>query len=147
MREKLDSMLACPDNGVLDFVIEMSSSSACSPQSQCGKVIGVVDIHNFEMDKEKGEIGYMLNRSCWGKGYMTEAMGVLLPHLWKCKPNLQRITAVVDPRNNGSMNVLKKLEFEETGRQEPEEKAEGKWHGNIFFALEREKGDRQSIEE
>lgn len=137
-------MIASPDNGVLDFVIELSSSSTGFPQYHCGKVIGEVAIRNVEKETGKGEIGYMLNGSYWGKGYMTEAMAVLLPHLWKC--SLQRIFAVVDLRNSGSMNVLKKLGFEETEREELKEKLEGKWYGRIHFVKEKKERHRQSIE-
>ncbi len=93
---------------------------------------------------EQAVIGYVLNRSYWGKGYMNEALTVLLRYLWEY--GVQRIMAQVDPRNERSMNVLKKLRFRETGRKEKVREVDEVEHGIVYFALEKEKGDNQSVE-
>ena len=53
------------------------------------------------------EIGYMLKRSAWGKGYATEATKRLLKFAFEETP-LQEIVATTDPQNIASQRVLEK---------------------------------------
>ncbi len=138
--KELEYLIASPNNGVLAFVMQLSSSGATSPQHDVGKVIGRMGTRS----SEQAVIGYVLNRSYWGKGYMNEALTVLLRYLWEY--GVQRIMAQVDPRNERSMNVLKKLRFRETGRKEKVREVDEVEHGIVYFALEKEKGDNQSVE-
>jgi RimJ/RimL family protein N-acetyltransferase len=53
------------------------------------------------------EIGYMLKRSAWGKGYATEATKRLLKFAFEESP-LQELVATTDPENAASQRVLEK---------------------------------------
>ena len=53
------------------------------------------------------EIGYILRKSAWGKGYATEACARLLEFAFKESP-LTEIVATTDPENAASQHVLKK---------------------------------------
>lgn len=53
------------------------------------------------------EIGYMLKRSAWGKGYATEATKRLLKFAFEESP-LQELVATTDPENATSQRVLEK---------------------------------------
>jgi len=53
------------------------------------------------------EIGYMLKRSAWGKGYATEATKRLLKFAFEETP-LEEIVATTDPENTASQRVLEK---------------------------------------
>ena len=53
------------------------------------------------------EIGYMLRRSAWGKGYATEATNRLLEFAFEETP-LEELVAVIDPENAASQRVLEK---------------------------------------
>ena len=59
------------------------------------------------------EIGYILIKSAWGKGYATEACNRLLKFAFEETP-LTEVVAVTDPENTASQKVLKKcgLAFE-----------------------------------
>lgn len=57
------------------------------------------------------EVGYILSPAHWGKGYATEALVALIPHLFANFPDADHLTAEVDPRNTGSRLVLKKCGF------------------------------------
>lgn len=63
------------------------------------------------------EIGYMLKRSAWGKGYATEATKRLLKFAFEETP-LQELVATTDPKNIASQRVLEKcgLVYEGTRR-------------------------------
>lgn len=53
------------------------------------------------------EIGYILKKSAWGKGYATEACKRLLRFAFEVSP-LQEIVATIDADNLASRNVLEK---------------------------------------
>ena len=123
-------MTASPTNGTLDFVIVLDRPDSLFSEAE-GRVIGKVGIWRVEGN----EIGYMLHRDCWGKGYMTEAMSALFPHLWK--QGVKSIVADVDPHNDGSIGLLKKFGFVETGKESRTVQINGVWYDSVFFGLER----------
>ena len=53
------------------------------------------------------EIGYVLKKSAWGKGYATEACRRLLKFAFEESP-LEEIVATIDPGNAASRRVLEK---------------------------------------
>ena len=60
------------------------------------------DLPNCEI-----EIGYILKRSAWGKGYATEAAQRLLKFAFEETP-LDEIVAVIDAENIASQSILEK---------------------------------------
>ncbi|KAL8783691.1 MAG: hypothetical protein Q9195_009316 [Heterodermia aff. obscurata] len=64
-------MIAAPCNGILDFVIVLKST---------GTSIGKLGI--WCRDPSNPEVGFMLARAHWSKGYMAEAMYGWLEYLW-----------------------------------------------------------------
>ena len=55
------------------------------------------------------EIGYILSRQYWGKGYVTEAVAALIDQLFA--EGQRRVFADTDPDNAPSIAVLKRLGF------------------------------------
>ena len=106
-RKYLNNMIASPNNGTLDFVLVLSSKIVADKAS---RVVGKAGISSLR-SHSKPEIGFMLKCSYWGHGYMVEALDVLLPHLWR--DGIQEILADVDPRNVGSIGLLKRFGFVE----------------------------------
>lgn len=64
--------------------------------------------------KNSFELGYILGRSHWGKGYVYEAACMALDHAFV---NLaaRRVMADTDPDNSGSIRLLEKLGFQREG--------------------------------
>ncbi len=61
----------------------------------------------FRVDGHKLEMGYVLARSHWGKGYMTEAVRTLID--WALKQEgVHRVWAVCDVENRASARVMEK---------------------------------------
>lgn len=60
------------------------------------------------------EVGYLLKKSAWGKGYATEIAGRLLRFAFEETP-LEEVVAVIDDRNEASRRVLKKCGMIEEG--------------------------------
>ncbi|KAJ5360790.1 hypothetical protein N7517_009981 [Penicillium concentricum] len=72
------------------------------------------------------EIGYAVHPSCWGKGYATEALQLLLKMWWNlarrtvdgedaCSAETEKAFALCEKRNAASGRVLKKCGFRVVG--------------------------------
>ena len=64
--------------------------------------------------RNKAELGYVLARKHWGKGYVTEATRLVLETGFH-DLDIERIEAYVDPTNIGSQKVLEKNGFIKEG--------------------------------
>ena len=80
----------------------------------------------------------MLQRSMWGKGYMAETLDALLgPCGLFWEKGVERVIADVDPRNEGSIGILRKFGFEETGRGEGTYETHLGWCDSVYLELRR----------
>lgn len=77
-------------------------------------LIGTTTLFNLSLDNGRAEIGYAMNRTHWGKGYMNEALNALLSHAFEVM-ELRRLEADVDPRNAASIRTLERLGFQREG--------------------------------
>jgi ribosomal-protein-alanine N-acetyltransferase len=79
-----------------------------------GVAIGTCLLFRYEEASARAELGYVLGRAHWGRGYMREALAGLLEcaftHL-----SLRRLEAEVDPRNVPSARLLQELGFQKEG--------------------------------
>ncbi|WP_339275967.1 GNAT family protein [Paenibacillus sp. FSL W8-0426] len=80
-----------------------------------GRLIGSCGYNTWQLGGAfRGEIGYELGREHWRQGYMTEAFSVLLPYGYETM-GLNRIEALVDPRNVASGRFLSHQGFTREG--------------------------------
>jgi len=69
-----------------------------------GQVVGMIDLRPVAA---RAEVGYVLARSCWGRGLATEAARVVVD--WAiAQPDVHRVWAVADLENVASQRVLEK---------------------------------------
>ena len=115
----LDSMLASPPALSDDFIMEHE-----------GEVVGKVGFFRLP------EIGFILRRDLWGRGLVTEAARAVIDHVLQTR-DVDELRADVDPRNIGSIRVLARLGFVETGRAERTYCVDGVWVDSVYFALRR----------
>lgn len=73
--------------------------------------IGIGEIYNYEVEKEKASVGYRLNEQYWHLGYGTETCKLLRDYLLY-RTDVRKITAHVICDNSASTNVLSKCGFE-----------------------------------
>ncbi|WP_028100810.1 GNAT family N-acetyltransferase [Pseudoduganella violaceinigra] len=99
-----------------------------------GQLAGVVNLYSFNRQNQRCDIGYMLDRACWGKGYMQEAMAALLDHAFRVW-SLHRIEADIDPRNTASAKLLKSLHFVYEGHMRERWIVNGEICDTDFFGL------------
>ena len=119
-REWLDSMLSSTPEESEDFVITYG-----------GQTIGKIGAYRLP------DFGYILSSPHWGLGLASEAMTAFLDHAFT-RPDVLRLTADIDPRNEPSLRFIKRHGFVETGR------ASGTWTthlglcDSVYFALDKE---------
>jgi ribosomal-protein-alanine N-acetyltransferase len=65
-------------------------------------------------ETDEVEVGYLLGKQFWGKGYATEGARVGLDYGFKTL-KLERIVGIVHPENVASQRVLEKLGMTLTG--------------------------------
>ncbi|MBX3075008.1 GNAT family N-acetyltransferase [Candidatus Obscuribacterales bacterium] len=79
-------------------------------------------------------LGYGLDKSKQGRGYMTEALGAAITFAFE-EMNLHRIMANYVPTNERSASVLKKLGFQVEGYARDYLYLNGKWRDHILTSL------------
>jgi ribosomal-protein-alanine N-acetyltransferase len=80
---------------------------------ETGELIGWNGLQYLPETKEV-EVGYLLGKQFWGKGYATEGARVGLDYGFKTL-KLERIVGIVHPENVASQRVLEKLGMTLTG--------------------------------
>jgi ribosomal-protein-alanine N-acetyltransferase len=76
--------------------------------------IGDIGYLKWEPKHRRAEVGYKLDRRHWNKGYVSEALVEVLRHGFTAM-DLNRVEALVDPRNQPSIRVLEKRGFKRDG--------------------------------
>lgn len=89
------------------------------------------------LHKHRGEIGYDLRRSEWGKGVMAEALDAIVDFGFS-DMGLQRIEALVMPENVASARLLRKLGFTEEGTLRDYDRFKGAFHDMRCFSILKE---------
>jgi len=109
------------------FAIELKSEQKC---------IGCIEIRVC-MEHDKASFGYVLNRTYWNKGYMSEALKVIIDFIFS-KLELNRIEATHFVGNEGSGRVMQKcgMRYEGTGLQEM--KVKDNYYDVVHYAMLRE---------
>ncbi len=85
-------------------------------------------------------LGYWMGAAFAGQGYMTEAVGLVIPFCFETL-GLHRIHAAFLPDNLASRRVLEKNGFREEGYAENYLQIDGKWADHVLFGLTRERYD------
>jgi len=118
--------------------IEWSASDDCIclgvALADSNLIIGKITLFQLSKQNQRAEIGYVLDRRHWGKGYMTEALGWLLAHAFD-EMKLHRLEADTDPDNLPSLALLEKFGFSQEGLFRDRWWVHGKWHASVMLGL------------
>ena len=120
---ELEEWLPREKTGQLWYIIETESGESV------GQVVG-----RYQEDGSV-QIGYRVIPTARGRGCCTEAVGLLVIHLFDL--GVERIIAEVNPRNGPSRRVLEKLGFKETQYKEKAVELNGVWLDGIVYELRR----------
>ncbi|KAF7964876.1 hypothetical protein HWV62_1955 [Athelia sp. TMB] len=127
-----DKMVASPHNGVTDFLIVAQPNTAEGIARPT--VVGKAGCWDGQ------EIGFLLHRAYWGRGYAAEAVGALLAHMWQ-STGVRAVTADVDLRNAASLALLRKFGFEVTGEERNSMETHIGWCDSVYLSLARPAGE------
>ena len=98
-------------------------------------LIGGVNVFNVRRGvSQSSSIGYWIGKRYSRKGYMFEALSILLPSLF-VDLRLHRIEAAVLTHNKPSRNLLEKIGFKQEGICRSYLKIDGKWQDHIMYSL------------
>lgn len=115
----LRDMISAPPETSHDFVVEYQ-----------GLAIGKAGFYQLP------EIGFILHPDYWGRGLAREALDAVIASVFATYP-IPGVIADVDPRNAGSLAVLTRLGFVETGRAERTWLVGDTWCDSIYLGLSR----------
>lgn len=100
--------------------------------------VGELSIGNIQRGPmQSANIGYWIDEIHAGKGYVPEAVVLLLTFAFESL-NLHRIEVAIVPRNRASRRVVEKLKFREEGISERLLKIRGAWEDHVRYAITRE---------
>lgn len=85
---------------------------------ETGKLIGCISFVSCDTKNKRGEVGYVLNRNYWGKGYMPEAAERLIEFAFS-EMELNRVECFHFDANEKSGRVMQKagMTYEGMARQ------------------------------
>ena len=115
-RAWLDSMIEAQSS--CDFIVELD-----------GRCIGKIGCWRLP------EVGYLLSRDCWGRGYATEALTAFIVHAFAGFTG--HLTADVDPRNEASLTLLARAGFRVSGYGEKTWHVADEWCDSVYLRLDR----------
>ncbi|UFJ41584.1 GNAT family N-acetyltransferase [Brevibacillus humidisoli] len=102
---------------------------------ETGTLIGTCGFNtSWAGEDRRSEIGYDLGKPYWGRGYMTEALRALVSHGFD-QLDLNRIEALVEPGNTGSIKTLGKVGFQQEGLLRDYQFAKGRFVDLRMFSL------------
>lgn len=97
-------------------------------------VIGKCTLFAYSDQNRRAEIGYVLSRSFWGRGVMTEACKAII-NLAFGELQLHRIEADTDVENAGSIALLQKLGFQNEGLFRQRWRVYDEWQDSLMLGL------------
>lgn len=103
-------------------------------ESQSGACIGTCQLFHIDHASARAEIGYVLGRTHWGHGYMSEALGGIVEWAF-AQAGLRRIEAEIDPANRPSARLLERAGFVWEGRLRERWCLDGRLSDSDFYGL------------
>jgi len=113
------------NSDVVGFAIEEKKSK---------KVIGGCGIHNWDELQSQVELGFVLARSCWNRGLMTEILQKIVEFCFT-ELEINRIYGKCAVENIGSARVMEKCGMQLEGIMREEMVSNGKFYDVKWYAI------------
>ena len=98
-------------------------------------LLGGVNVGNVRRGvSQSASLGYWIGKQHSRKGYMKEALDVLIPSLF-LDLQLNRIEAATLENNLASKNLLNKIGFKKEGKLRKYLKINGEWQDHVLYSL------------
>ena len=94
--------------------------------------LGLIGFWRMDKEHHLAELGYMLAHEHWGKGYISEAIGALIPFGFNTL-GFHRIEAITRPENAASIRALEKNGFVREAHFKENIFWNGSFHDSLHF--------------
>ena len=121
-------------NDLLNRIDERKSADWVIERADDGRVIGVINLHDYSEANENAELGFWFGEEYWGNGYATEAAKRVLDFAFR-ELKLNRVTALCVDENVASAHVLKKLGMTYEGTMRQYIRIKGTFRDILVFSL------------
>lgn len=101
------------------------------------EMIGKCILFQFSSGNHRAEIGYILNRRYWRRGFMQQALEAVIDFAFGTL-GLHRIEADVDTQNAASLGILEKLGFRREGLLRERWFVYDEWQDSVVLGLLRQ---------
>lgn len=101
------------------------------------KLIGDIALKIDEFQVQNGETGFNLSPDYQSRGYATEAVKVLFDFAFN-ELNLHRITGICDAKNEGSVNLMKRIGMRREAHFRENLWFKGAWGDEYVYAVLKE---------
>jgi len=99
-----------------------------------GEPVGMIDLHNIDLDNSHAEVGYWLGGEYQGNGVMTDCLQKLL-EIGFDELKLHKIKLLAEQVNKSSNAVAVKVGFKLEGQLKNEIHSNGKFHDANLYGL------------
>ncbi|QNS08102.1 GNAT family N-acetyltransferase [Streptomyces xanthii] len=107
-------------------------------RSDTGAIVGTVNINNIVRGGlQCGTLGYTAYASTTGRGYMTEGLRLVVRYAFE-HLDLHRLEANIQPDNEASLNLVRRLGFRREGFSPAFQRINGEWRDHERWALTRD---------
>jgi ribosomal-protein-alanine N-acetyltransferase len=97
-------------------------------------LLGIIRLFGINREHHFANIGFELNRQCWGKGIISECLQVVL-HFLFTQVQFNRIEAQTFVGNERSIKLLERLGFKREGRLQQNFLIKGNYEDSYLYAL------------
>lgn len=103
-------------------------------QKESGAMIGTACIWNINKANERAEIGYDLLPEHQGKGWMSEAIAIVIKYGFN-DMKLHSLEANINPANNASIKLAERAGFIKEAHFKENVLFEGEWRDTLIYSL------------
>lgn len=97
-------------------------------------LMGTVTVYQWDRDNRHAEVGFMLGRAHWGRGYAQEAVRAVLRFALEAM-DLHRVEADTHPDNAASLRLLERLGFRREGLLRERWFTYGAWSDSVLLGM------------
>ncbi len=121
-------------NTFLEWRTNFQAVQWCAFSKDDNRFIGLFTIKELDLNNRRGELGYSLTKTEYGKGFATEGASSLVAYAFK-EIDLHTLFAQILPYNKASQGIIKKLNFREEARFVQSHFFEGTYYDVLQFTL------------
>jgi [ribosomal protein S5]-alanine N-acetyltransferase len=97
------------------------------------QLLGTVNLTVVSSEHARGQLGYVLRRDAWGRGWATAAATAMVRFGFE-QLGLHRVEATCDPANVASARVLEKAGMTREGLMRDHMLTRGSWRDSLLYA-------------